>query len=238
MLAGRAWARQYGVALKLMRVIGRFRQGELSLGRIEALSDGVFAIVVTLLVLDLTVPKLGDPRSSRELARGLVVLLPKLLSWLISFVIVCKFWVNHHHIFNLASHADYSLVWLNAIFLMFQSFIPFPTALMGRYPTNSLAVSLFGLTMALNTLLFITLHAHIIRHLLKPELTERIDPHIIAKSFAGPLIYSMGAAAAWINVDLAFASYLLTPPVFIVPPQLGQAPRTATAARAAGAREP
>jgi len=224
--------------VKPMRVIGRFRQGELNLGRIEALSDGVFAIVVTLLVLDLTVPKLANPRSTGELAHGLVALLPKLLSWMLSFVIVCKFWVNHHHIFNLASHADYSLVWLNAIFLMFQSFIPFPTALMGRYPSNPLAVSLFGLTMAFNTLLFITLHAHVLRHLLKPELVERVDPHIIAKSFAGPLTYSLGAAAAWINVELAFAIYLMTPPFFIVPPQLRPLPRAVVPARAARGLEP
>src|SRR5262249_50853246 len=110
---------------------------------------------------------------------------PKLLSWLISFVIVAKFWLNHHHVLALARHADYGMVWLNSIFLMFQSFIPFPTAMMGEYPANPLAVSIFGLVMALNTLLFIALHGHIVRRLVKPDLAGTQDPHIIRKSFVG-----------------------------------------------------
>src|SRR5580692_2106035 len=114
-----------------MRLLGRFERGELGLNRIEAFSDGVFAIVVTLLVLDLAVPALRDPASARELADRLLAQLPKFFSWLISFIIVCKFWLNHHHVLGLARHGTYALVWLNSIFLMLQSFIPFPTALMG-----------------------------------------------------------------------------------------------------------
>jgi TMEM175 potassium channel family protein len=78
-----------------MRYFSRFAQGELRLTRIEAFSDGVFAIVVTLLVLELKAPELKDRASVGELAARLLELLPKFLSWLISFVIVCKFWLNH-----------------------------------------------------------------------------------------------------------------------------------------------
>ena len=201
-----------------MRFLERFARGEMRLGRVEAFSDGVFAIVVTLLVLDLKIPDLVDRRSSGELGVALLALLPKLLSWLISFVIVCKFWLNHHHILGLARYANYGMMWLNSIFLMFQSFVPFPTALMGEYPTNPLAVTLFGVIMALNTLLFIVLHAYILRHLIKPELAAAQDPLIIRKSFIGVFSYLAGAAAAWISPHLAFAIYLLTPLFFIVPP--------------------
>ena len=202
-----------------MRFLDRFRQGELKLGRIEAFSDGVFAIVVTLLVLELKVPELHDPKSIGELATQLVALLPKFLSWLISFVIVCKFWLNHHHIFGLASHANYAVVWLNAIFLMFQSFVPFPTALMGEYYENPLAVSLFGVVMSFNTLLFIQLHAYILRHLIKPELAATQDPHIIRKGFIGVVSYLVGSFCGWfVSVHLAFVVYMLTPLFFIVPP--------------------
>ncbi len=85
-----------------MGFLQRFGRGELRLNRIDALSEGVFAIVVTLLVLDLSVPALHDARSVHELGHRLVDLLPKFLSWLISFIIVCKFWPNHHHILGLA----------------------------------------------------------------------------------------------------------------------------------------
>src|ERR1051325_4668082 len=115
-----------------MRLLARFTQGELRLGRIEAFSDGVFAIIVTLLVLDLKVPVLNNPADGGELWQRLIAQLPRFLSWLISFIIVCKFWLNHHHVLGLARFANYSMVWLNSLFLMFQSFIPFPTAMMGE----------------------------------------------------------------------------------------------------------
>src|SRR5215831_13899607 len=146
-----------------MHLLDRFRQGELRLTRIEAFSDGVFAIVVTLLVLELKVPALKDHASVSELAHALVELLPKFLSWLISFIIVCKFWLNHHHLLAMARHADCGMVWINSIFLMGQSFIPFPTALIGQYSENALAVSIFGVVFALNTVLFIALQSYIHR---------------------------------------------------------------------------
>ena len=187
------------------------------LGRIEAFSDGIFAVAATLLVLDLKVEHLTDVHSVSELKEALVEQLPRFFSWLISFVIVCKFWINHHHILGLAKHATYGMVWLNSIFLMFQSLVPFPTALMGGYPENRLAVSLFGVVMALNTLLFIALHAYILRHLLKPELEGTQDPLVIRKSFLGVASYLAGVAAAWVSVKITFVIYAATPLLFIVP---------------------
>lgn len=207
-----------------MGLLARFRRGELRLARIEAFSDGVFAIIVTLLVLELTVPVLKDGLSVAELNSRLLALFPKFLSWLISFIIVCKFWLNHNHVLGLARHADYALVWMNSIFLMLQSFIPFPTALMGEYPLNPLAVSVFGGVMALNTVLFIVLHAYILRALGKPELVAREDRHVIAKGFIGVASYLIGAAAAWAFIPAAFVVYLLTPLFFITPPQAKDAP--------------
>lgn len=207
-----------------MRLFSRFSRGQLPLTRIEAFSDGVFAIIVTLLVLELKVPALKDHASVAELAHALREILPKFLSWLISFIIVCKFWLNHHHIFSLARQADYGLVWLNSIFLLGQSFIPFPSALMGEYPDNRLAVSFFGLVFAINTLLFLVLHAYIVRRLIKPDLAGQQDPHGVLKGLVGPACYFSGAALAWISVPAAFAVYAITPLFYLTPP--GHAART------------
>jgi uncharacterized membrane protein len=201
-----------------MRILRRFTEGELPLTRLEAFSDGVFAIVVTLLVLELKIPAVVHHTSVQELAAQLCDLMPKFLSWLISFVIVCKFWLNHNALLRQARHADYGMAWLNALFLMFQSFIPFPTALMGEYPGNPLAVSAFGVVMALNTLLFILLQAYILRNLRKPEMVHTLDPHLLQKSFVGPLFYLLGAAAAWFRAPAAFLLYMMTPLFFITPP--------------------
>src|SRR5262249_16210847 len=179
-----------------MHLFARFTRGELRLTRIEAFSDGVFAIVVTLLVLELRAPAIHDHGSVAELARALCDLAPKFVSWMLSFIIVCKFWLNPHHILGLARHADYGFVWLNSIFLMFQSFIPFPTALVGEYATNPLAVSLFGGVFALNTILFLVLEAYIRHRLIKPERAATQDPHAVLKGLIGPTSYLLGAAAA------------------------------------------
>jgi uncharacterized membrane protein len=205
-------------------LLDRFRGGELRLTRIEAFSDGVFAIIVTLLVLELKVPALKDHASVSELAHHLLEALPKFVSWLISFVIVCKFWLNHHHILGLARHANYAMVWLNSLFLLGQSFIPFPTALAGEYPVNPLAVSFFGVVFALNTFLFLILHAYIVRNLIKPELAALQDSHGIIKAFVGPASYLVGAAFAWVSVHAAFVVYALTPLFYITPPE-GRAAR-------------
>jgi TMEM175 potassium channel family protein len=202
-----------------MHLLARFKRGHLHLTRIEAFSDGVFAIVVTLLVLELKLPVLKDHGSVNELAHQLVELAPKFLSWLISFIIVCKFWLNHHHVLSLAHHANYGLAWLNSLFLMGQAFIPFPTAMMGEYPTNPLAVSLFGAVFAVNTLLFIALQRYIVRNLIKPELAAAQDSHAFVKSLIGPASYLTGAAAAWVSVHAAFVIYLLTPLFYITPPE-------------------
>lgn len=201
-----------------MAFLARFARGELPLGRIEAFSDGVFAVVVTLLVLELKVPTLGDHASARELAGALAGEAPKLVSWVISFVIVCKFWLNHHHVLGLARHATYGLVWINSLFLLVQSMTPFPTALMGEYPDNRLAVGLFGVVMALDTLMFMALHAYVLRKVLKPERAAEQLPDVIARSWIGVASYLAGVALAWLQPWLAFIAYAITPLFFIVPP--------------------
>jgi uncharacterized membrane protein len=200
-----------------VRLLQRFARGELHLTRIEAFSDGVFAIVVTLLVLELKVPALADHRSVALLAAALTEQLPKFLSWLLSFIIVCKFWLNHHQLLSQARSANYALVWLNSLFLLGQAFIPFPTALLGEYPANPLAVSLFGLVMALNTILFISLQAYLTTHLLRAQ-AQAPSPRQIRQGFVGPLSYLTGAAAAWMYPPLGFLLYLVTPLFYIVPP--------------------
>ncbi len=163
-------------------------------------------------------PVLKDHASVSELARQMVELAPKFLSWLISFVIVCKFWLNHHHVLALARHADYAMAWLNSIFLMGQRSSRF-RPLMGEYPDNRLAASFFGGVFAVNTLLFIALHAYIVRNLIKPELASAQDPHGMRKAMIGPASYLVGAAVSWFSVYAAFVVYALTPSFYITPPK-------------------
>src|ERR1700676_3442872 len=108
--------------------------------RIKALSDGVFAIIITLLVLEIHVPEVQDKNISAALEHSLLAMTPKFLSYILSFVLVCIWWVAHHHLFHILKRSDRGLLWLNSLFLLWLAFIPFPTALMGDFPGERIAV--------------------------------------------------------------------------------------------------
>ena len=111
----------------------------LSKGRIEALSDGVFAIAMTLLVLELKIPDLPHDVSQAELLSRLRELLPHFYSYALTFILSGVFWVFHHFTFHFIRHTTRLLLWLNTIFLMFVSLLPFSTHFMADYMRHSVA---------------------------------------------------------------------------------------------------
>lgn len=201
----------------------------ISRARLEALSDGIFAIVVTLLVLEIKVPHVESHDSLAELAAALWTLAPKFVSWVISFVTVCVIWLNHHRLFTMMSRIDNGLFWWNANLLLWTSFIPFPTALMGDYPTNRLAVSFYGVTMLLMALGFVLMRWQMHRN---PDL---LDEHVDRAVFRtgtvysvvlGPIAYGVGASLAWISVVAAFVCYGAIALYFVFPRSTAQRARS------------
>ncbi|MGE5358694.1 MAG: TMEM175 family protein [Bacteroidales bacterium] len=193
---------------------------DISRGRVEALSDGVFAIVVTLLVLEIKVPHVEAHDSLAELAWALWLLMPKFVSWVISFLTVCVIWINHYRLFTLVARIDNRLFWWNANLLLWTSFIPFPTALMGDYPTNRLAVSFYGCVMLLMALGFVLMRWHMHR------TADLVAAHVDVAAFKrgtvysivmGPVAYAIGAGLAWVNGVAAFACYGAIALYFVLP---------------------
>jgi uncharacterized membrane protein len=179
--------------------------------RVEALSDGIFAIVLTLLVLELRVPHIDAPNSADELATALWDLMPKFVAWVISFVTVCVIYLNHHRLFSLLSRLDHSLFWRNANLLFWTTAIGFATALMGDYASNRLAVSFYGIVGALMALGFVLFR---LRCQARPD--DLLLPDVDRAGFRvgtrysivlGPIAYLVGAALAWVLPALAFAVY-------------------------------
>jgi uncharacterized membrane protein len=99
-----------------------------------------------------------------ELSAALLHMLPKVISWVASFLIVCVIWVNHHRIFEQLQTITHSLFWLNANLLFWSSFIPFPTALMGDYVSNPLALAVFGVILAFSALAFFLMRINILKN--------------------------------------------------------------------------
>ena len=122
-----------------------------SKSRVETFSDGIFAIIITLLVLEIKVPHIDAPLSSKNLLESLLAILPKFISWIISFFTIAVIWVNHHRLFKQFKILDSGIFWWNTVLLMWTTFIPFPTAVLGDYPSNFLS----NLSLSLRSNLFL-----------------------------------------------------------------------------------
>jgi uncharacterized membrane protein len=193
--------------------------GYFAKGRVEAVCDGIFAIILTLLVLEIKVPHIHELNSVEELVHVLQATVPKFIAWVISFFTVMVIWVNHHRIFESLKKIDHTFFWLNANLLLWISFYPFSTALMGDYPNNKFAVSFFGIASLLMGIGFTSLRYYMWRH---PEITDgytKDELWVGVKNVIlfGPLLYIIGAAVAWIHPYIAFAFYAFVTIYFILP---------------------
>jgi uncharacterized membrane protein len=187
--------------------------------RIEALADGVFAIVMTLLILEIEVPDLPRETGSADLTGALLVLWPKFLSYVISFVTLGVYWVAHHLHFHTIKRADRVLLWINILFLMAIGLVPFSTALLGEYYRVPAAVAAYGANMMAVGLI---LHSHWWyatrnRRLVNPDIEERFVRSVSHVILLGPAVYLVAMALGWISTTLALVLYLLVNLIYILP---------------------
>jgi uncharacterized membrane protein len=125
------------------------RTFEIGKNRIEALSDGIFAIVMTLLILEFHVPNLPLSAPNVEVAPALLALWPKFVSYTVTFVSLGFFWVGHHVMYHAIRRADRTLLWLNIFFFMFVSLLPFSTSVLNAFSEAFIAPLFFGANLAI-----------------------------------------------------------------------------------------
>jgi uncharacterized membrane protein len=128
---------------------GLYRRGTEEFSRVLAFSDGVFAIAMTLLVVGIAVPTLGDADSVGELADALNDLTPSFVSFFISFAVIGRYWAARHEFVGLLEWMDRRTIAINLVYLAFIAFLPFPTALLGNYFENPLSVALYAFIVAI-----------------------------------------------------------------------------------------
>ena len=157
--------------------------------RLEAFSDGVLAIIITIMVLELKVPHGAEPAE-------LLALAPVFLSYVLSFVYVGIYWNNHHHMLQLAHAVDGAVLWANLHLLFWLSLLPFATAWMGenhfaRWPTVA-----YGLDLLLCALAYYVLQAALVRHQGRGgRLAGAVGRDLKGRS--SPVLYVAGTALAW-----------------------------------------
>jgi len=147
--------------------------------RIEALTDGIYAVAMTILVLELKFPH-GAEFTSRDQFHGeLLHLLPKFIAWLISFFILATFWISHHRAFHFVKRVDVKLLWINILGLLFASFLPFAASLVGEHAGFFVAQVIYAVNMAAMALIAIWQIGHLARH---PEICDPAVPHYVLKA--------------------------------------------------------
>lgn len=176
-------------------------------GRIEAFSDGVFAIAITLLVLEIKIPTHSTVEAS-SLASALLSLYPSYLAFLTSFVTILVMWVNHHRIFSLVRRSDHAFLYWNGLLLMFVTFVPFPTALLAEYllhPEAKIAAGVYAGTFLVIAIVFAGLWKHASRFgRLLGQGAKQEDIEGITKQYRfGTPLYSIAFVLSFVSVWLS-----------------------------------
>jgi uncharacterized membrane protein len=178
-------------------------------GRLEAFSDGVLAIIITIMVLELKVPHGADTAALRPL-------LPVFLSYVLSFVFVGIYWSNHHHLLHTVQHVDGRILWANLHLLFWLSLVPFVTGWMGENHFAPLPVALYGAVLLLaGAAYFILARALVAHHGRDSALAKALGRDFKGK--ASVALYALAIPLAFVSPWLACALYVAVAVMWLVP---------------------
>ena len=185
------------------------REGAVQKHRLEAFSDGVIAIIITIMVLEMKVPHGTD-------LAALQPLLPVFLSYVLSFVYVGIYWNNHHHLLHATQHVNGPIMWANLHLLFWQSLIPFVTGWMGENHFAALPTALYGFVLLMAAMAYVVLQT---RH--HRQAGPRLAPgRRLGRDYKGKLslvFYAVGIGLSFVNQWLAGALYVLVAAMWLIP---------------------
>ncbi len=181
----------------------------MSKGRMEAFSDGVIAILITIMVLQLTVPH--GPN-----LQDLLPLAPIFLSYVLSFTFLGIYWNNHHHLLQAIAHVDGRVRWANLHLLFWLSLIPFVTGWMGENRFAALPVALYGVVFLLASVAYFIL----VRALIALHGRDSLLASALGRDFKGKvslLMYASAIPLAFVNSWISFGLYVVVAIIWFVP---------------------
>ena len=178
-------------------------------GRLEAFSDGVLAIVITVMVLEMKVPHGTD-------LQALTQVLPVFLSYVLSFLYLGIYWNNHHHLFQAVKQINGAVLWANLHLLFWLSLFPFVTGWMGENHFATWTVALYGVALIMAA----TAYFILVRVLLAGHAADSVLARAIGSDFKGRVsvvIYAVGIALAFANSWLGLVAYMLVAIIWLIP---------------------
>ena len=192
-----------------------------SVERLAALSDGIFAVAMTLLVLDLKAPAMEVVHSDGDLWRSLTSLSPRLLVYMLSFMTLGIFWVGQQTQLNHLQRSDRSLSWIHLVFLFGVSLTPFSTTLLAEFLSYRLALLIYWLNiLLLGTALYFSWECAKNKELVKPDMPESVPQAIQHRIIIGQALYAFGASLCVWNTYLSIAFIVLVQLNYAVAPRI------------------
>ncbi|MBZ0326672.1 MAG: TMEM175 family protein [Altibacter sp.] len=177
--------------------------------RLEAFSDGVLAIIITIMVLELKAPH-------DVTLEALMPELPKFASYLFSFIYIGIYWNNHHHLFQVAQKVSGSILWANLHLLFWLSLIPFTTSWLGENHIADVPVALYGLNLLMSAIAYFILQSVI----LKFHGADFVLRKAVGKDLKGKLsivLYIVGLSLSFVNTWIAISMYILVAIMWLIP---------------------
>ncbi len=181
----------------------------MSKGRLEAFSDGVFAIIITIMVLELRVPEGGD-------LAALQPLIPVFVSYVLSFVFVGIYWNNHHHLLQAAKQVNGGVLWANTHLLFWLSLVPFVTNWLGEHPGQTWPVAIYGLVLWLSGLAYYLLSRALVGQHDRDSLLVRALQRD-SKGLLSLVIYTAAIALAFVDTRLSYGLFVFNALIWFVP---------------------
>lgn len=181
-----------------------------STGRIEALSDAVFGVAMTLLVLEIKVPEFNEQITEKKLVSDFLELMPKFLVYFLSFMTAGIFWVGQAAQFKYIKSSDRNITWINLLFLFFVSVIPFSTAFLGDHIAFKFSIFLYWLNIFLmGMMLFINWEYAEKHNFISEDIKERVYNPIKKRIVVAQALYFTGALLCFINIYLSIAFIII-----------------------------
>jgi uncharacterized membrane protein len=181
--------------------------------RLLNMCDGVFSIVMTILILDVKIPWQPDTSNDFTLIDRLIDVLPNIEVYIVSFLAIGAFWMVHHYHFHYIKHSDRNLLWINILLLMIISFIPFATDIVGDYQKSELASLIFGATLVLTWIIiyFNWRYATYNHRLVDPELEIEFINSTARRILIIASLYLIIMIVSLKNTHIAGVAYITAP---------------------------
>lgn len=190
-----------------------FQRESTETDRLLALSDGVIAIAITLLVLEITVPEVPSGTGTARIQAVFVDQWVPFVGYVLSFLVIGNYWVLHRRVFVHIEKHDQGILWLNLVFLLLVAFVPYGTSVFSTYP-DQVGVTVIAIVLALTGLSLALLWLYASRNrLLEAGLTSRVVGIQAARFLASPLVLLVSVVVATVDPTWAMLSWLLLVPI-------------------------